>query len=349
MRTRNAAIFISLLFAVMACGKEEVNGSKSLGLRFYFDSELAVSYGESVSVNCSGSGSPQVGDVLTFKGEDAVYKATIAKASGGKISFSIPDGMKTGNYSLSYSQGDITESIGEITVILLGKELRNQKIHSDIRGKDVLYSVYLPKDYSESRTYPVLYMLHGMNGDNNDWLGSGDVNREASYAAGMGEAPEMVVICPDGENWFYCMDSYLEFFFEEFLPEVEKKYHIKGDRANRAVAGLSMGGYGCVYFGLTHPEMFNHVYGCSPAVSVSSSTIPSLTLLASSIKDVSTLPGITLETGTNDFVVSESSVRSFCTVLDARKVKYELVTRSGGHDWDFWKACTPKIVRKVFE
>ena len=232
-----------------------------------------------------------------------------------------------------------------------GTELRDQTIKSTVLGRTMKYSVYLPKGYDKSKEYPVLYMLHGANGSNNDWLNGGKINANASTAASDGTAPEMIVICPDcgGDN-FYCDNykgndiKYMTYFFTEFLPTVENLYAVKKDRASRAIGGLSMGGFGSLYYGLLHPEMFSYVYACSPATYIDGA--PNLYELLSKA-DVSKLPGITIEIGTEDFLFQ--SAGSFKQALDAKKVPNEYITRAGTHDWPFWAACTPKIMKKLGE
>ena len=232
-----------------------------------------------------------------------------------------------------------------------GTELRDQTIKSTVLGRTMKYSVYLPKGYDKSKEYPVLYMLHGANGSNNDWLNGGKINVNASNAASEGTAPEMIVICPDcGGNNFYCDNyggndiKYMTYFFTEFLPTVENLYAVKKDRASRAIGGLSMGGFGSLYYGLLHPEMFSYVYACSPATYIDGA--PNLYELLSKA-DVSKLPGITIEIGTEDFLYE--SAGSFKQALDAKKVPNEYITRAGTHDWPFWAACTPKIMKKLGE
>ena len=232
-----------------------------------------------------------------------------------------------------------------------GTELRDQTIKSTVLGRTMKYSVYLPKGYDKSKEYPVLYMLHGADGSNNDWLNGGKINVNASNAASEGTAPEMIVICPDcGGNNFYCDNyggndiKYMTYFFTEFLPTVENLYAVKKDRASRAIGGLSMGGFGSLYYGLLHPEMFSYVYACSPATYIDGA--PNLYDLLSKA-DVSKLPGITIEIGTEDFLYE--SAGSFKQALDAKKVPNEYITRAGTHDWPFWAACTPKIMKKLGE
>ena len=261
------------------------------------------------------------------------------------------------NLGTTTADGKTTSTTGSFSVKFAslmqatGTELRDQTIESKVLGRTMKYSVYLPKGYDKSKEYPVLYMLHGADGSNNDWLNGGKINVNASNAASEGTAPEMIVICPDcgGDN-FYCDNyggndiKYMTYFFTEFLPTVENLYAVKKDRASRAIGGLSMGGFGSLYYGLLHPEMFSYVYACSPATYIDGA--PNLYDLLSKA-DVSKLPGITIEIGTEDFLYQ--SAGSFKQALDANKVPNEYITRAGTHDWPFWAACTPKIMKKLGE
>lgn len=231
-----------------------------------------------------------------------------------------------------------------------GTELKDLALESRIMNATMKYSVYLPEGYDEGKEYPVLYILHGMDGDNNDWLDSGRIDAYASAMAESGEAREMVIICPDGGNYFYCNDigaPYMSYFFEEFIPFVESEYAIRQDKYSRAIGGLSMGGYGSLYYGLLHPEMFCHVYACSPAVNLGG-IYPDLCRMLSSLSasdSIAGLPGITIEIGTEDFLYTLN--QAFVKTLDSYNTAYEYITRSGAHTWPFWKECSPKIIHKA--
>lgn len=147
-----------------------------------------------------------------------------------------------------------------------------QSMKSAVLNRDMKYCVYLPAGYETStRPYPVLYLLHGMTGDQNDWTVKGDARFIADEAFKSGKAPEMIIIMPDGLFDAFYINNYdksikwEDFFYQEFIPQVEKKYRVIGNRSNRAIAGLSMGGYGATYHGLSHKEMFSSVYAMSAA------------------------------------------------------------------------------------
>lgn len=124
---------------------------------------------------------------------------------------------------------------------------------SEVLGAEKSCTVYLPDGYDRSQeSYPVLYLLHGASGCHTDWTQKGDLRRIADEAIAAGMARPMIVVMPDasgegpkrtGRHMGY-FDvpgwDYERFFFEEFMPAVEKRYRIASDKAHRAVAGLSM-------------------------------------------------------------------------------------------------------------
>ncbi len=235
-----------------------------------------------------------------------------------------------------------------------GIQLHDQMMPSTVLGKEMPYSVYLPKDYFYTdKSYPVLYLLNGADSNNNDWLNQGMVNPYASSLAADG-GKDMIVVCPngcpDGENVFYCDDftpyNYKTYFFDEFVPFIENTFRIKGGRENRAIGGLSMGGYGSLYYGAIHPEMFCYVYACSPLTYMDG--IPNLyDLYGAAIGGGQQMPGLTIEIGTGDFLYESAGY--FEGFLGSMNFAHEYITRDGVHDWAFWAACTPKMLKKVSE
>jgi S-formylglutathione hydrolase FrmB len=148
-----------------------------------------------------------------------------------------------------------------------GKVLETRMVRSNILGKDVRYTVYLPTDYETSnRTYPVVYLLHGYTDDNTGWLQFGEINRYADKAIAEGIIPPMVIIMPNGDSSWYInaydgKENYEDFFIKEFMPTIEKTYHIKAEKKFRGIAGLSMGGFGTLSFALKYPQLFA---ACAP-------------------------------------------------------------------------------------
>jgi S-formylglutathione hydrolase FrmB len=147
-------------------------------------------------------------------------------------------------------------------------------LNSRILKQTVHYCVQLPADYdangSTSRRYPVLYFLHGL-GQNEQTLfstGGWSVIDDLSRQNKIGD---FLVVAPEGKRTFYINSPgntlrYSDFFLQEFIPAIEKKYHVVPGRKNRAITGVSMGGYGALRFAFAHPEMFSAVSAQSAAL-----------------------------------------------------------------------------------
>jgi enterochelin esterase-like enzyme len=153
-----------------------------------------------------------------------------------------------------------------------GKVIEQQIVKSAILNKPVRYTVYLPADYDHSeRTYPVVYLLHGYTDDNTGWLQFGEVNRYADKAIAEGTIPPMIIVMPNGDSSWYInsfdgKEKYEDFFIKEFIPAIERTYHIKTQKRFRGIAGLSMGGYGTLIYSLKYPELFSAAAPLSAAV-----------------------------------------------------------------------------------
>ena len=145
-------------------------------------------------------------------------------------------------------------------------------IQSAILGRPVRYCAFLPESYDQdkARHYPVLYYLHGL-GDNEQSLlnlGGWDVISELRRQRKIGD---FIVLAPSAGHSFY-VDSadgkvrYEDFFFKEFVPQMEKKYRGDGSRATRGITGVSMGGYGALRFAFKYPGEFAAVSAQMPAL-----------------------------------------------------------------------------------
>ena len=139
-----------------------------------------------------------------------------------------------------------------------GKVFDNLSMTSKILKGERKYAVYLPPDYETSqRSYPVLYLLHGGGDDQTGWVQFGEVLHITDKEINDGSATPMIIVMPDANTGRrgYTNDikgtwQYEDFFFTEFVPYIEKTYRIKGEKRYRAVAGLSMGGYGSFIYAL---------------------------------------------------------------------------------------------------
>lgn len=145
---------------------------------------------------------------------------------------------------------------------LIGPTLAQQTsvitIQSEEVGRDVPVTTVVPSDYDKPsniiRHYPVVFMLHGWDGDHTQWSETADLE---AYA----DEYNMAIVCPDGlhDSWYVNAPNvpgqdYEDFFFEELLPKVRELF--RWDKERTFITGLSMGGFGAMRFYLTRPEMF---------------------------------------------------------------------------------------------
>ena len=250
--------------------------------------------------------------------------------------------------------------------------VEEKTIHSEILNADRNYTVYLPAGYANNtdKQYPVLYLLHGMNGTNKDWAGRGHLQDVMDQLRAAGEVCDMIVISPNaggniGEgvwNGYFDMEgwAYERFFFEEFLPAVEKEYRIKGDKASRAIAGLSMGGGGSTSYAQRHADMFCACYAMSalmhldaPQAQAPRDDKDKMWHLTKSVNKLSCVDYVAnaddktkealrsvawyVDCGDDDFLF-ECNMN---LVLAMRKagVPYQLRVRDGGHTWEYWHSA----------
>ena len=241
-------------------------------------------------------------------------------------------------------------------------------LRSAILGAPVRCNVYLPDGFDKSgKQYPVVYLLHGLSDDCDSWPRKGAMQLVADELIGTGEACEMVIIMPNAgdrntrEVWngYFNMPGwhYEDFFFQEFMPAMEAKYRIVGDKAHRAVMGLSMGGGGSVVYCQRHPDLFSSCYAMSAWLDNANDEVwpldspkDCLYYVANAVHDHSAIDFIdkadedTLERlrsvawfidcGDDDFLFDLSI--DFYRKMRDRGVKSELRVRNGVHNWEYW-------------
>jgi len=259
-----------------------------------------------------------------------------------------------------------------------GKVLDNLTMQSKILKMERKYAVYLPPDYETSqRSYPVLYLLHGAGDDQTGWVQFGEVLNIADKAINSGSSTPMIIVMPDANTGKrgYVNDvkgewRYEDFFFQEFMPYVEKTYRIKGEKRYRAVAGLSMGGEGTFIFALHHPELF------SSACPLSAATGPRsieelknyrlwqgvegisdadkeayfrkynvLSLIEAIPDDQKKAVRWYIDCGDDDFLYEGNSLVHIA--MRKKEIPHEFRIRDGAHSWTYWRASLPTVLEFV--
>ncbi len=248
-------------------------------------------------------------------------------------------------------------------------------IESRLLDKTVHYTVYLPKGFETSgKKYPVLYLLHGAGGDHGSWQKDARFSSVADRLMASGQIPEMVIVCPEGfrhayVNSFDGTAPYEDFFLKEFMPFIEKEYRIAGDRNHRAIAGLSMGGYGSLYHSLKRPDLFGACFAMSAATGnftfqsagdkptaaeqaySRSHAIPDILRDAKWEKDdegnIVGAPALFLEIGDDDFLLLDNF--EVIKALRETGMPHQFRVRDGAHTWDFWRETLPSALQFVGE
>jgi enterochelin esterase-like enzyme len=138
-------------------------------------------------------------------------------------------------------------------------------------------NVYTPPGYSQDKKYPVLYLLHGIGGDEAEWQRFATPDRLFDNLIQEGKAVPMIVVMPNGRaqkddraqgNMFAAAPAFAVFerdLLDDVIPAIESRYSVQADREHRALAGLSMGGGQSLNFGLAHLDTFAWVGGFSSA------------------------------------------------------------------------------------
>jgi S-formylglutathione hydrolase FrmB len=250
---------------------------------------------------------------------------------------------------------------------------------SRLVGAALPYHVILPSDYYEpaakATRYPVLYLLHGLGGTAGDWVSARA--RLAEHAA----AYRFIIVVPEGRDSWYTdsaiapADKFESYFVGELLPDVERRFRALPERGGRAVAGLSMGGYGALKFGLKYPERFAFAASMSgalraaqwdaegplpewlkPSIRRAYGPLNSPTRAANDIfrlardlppERIASLPFLYLDCGTEDFLIESN--RDFSVLLLEKKIPHEYRQLPGAHSWPYWDRQVREVLRLAAE
>lgn len=262
-----------------------------------------------------------------------------------------------------------------------GKVMDELKLNSKILKGERRFAVYLPPDYeTSSRSYPVLYLLHGYTDDQTGWVQFGEVQHIADKAINEGIATPMIIIMPDADtglqgytnalsgNW-----NYEDFFFEEFMPHVEDRFRIKKKKQFRAVAGLSMGGGGSFLYALHRPDLFSSAAPLSASLGpqrldemnefaylgytsanhnkkdfeIYSNRNNQLRIVDQLSKETLNSVRWYIDCGDDDFLYEANSLMHI--KLRKKGVNHEFRIRDGGHTWTYWRSALPTVLAFISE
>ena len=227
-------------------------------------------------------------------------------------------------------------------------------------------TVYTPAGYEAGyRNYPVLYLLHGMGGDEEAWVATGRMAEIMDNLIAEGKAEPMIVVMPNGcmrhdaapgysAEGFYkpymsgSMDGSFEEYFDEVVEWVDAHYRTYPSKERRAIAGLSMGGFHAMQISKHYPDMFDYVGLFSAAIYRGKEGVLMYENLEEGIAE-QFARGISLYwigIGKDDFLYEENT--KFRALLDENDYEYEYVESEGGHTWRNWRCYLSEFVTKLF-
>jgi putative tributyrin esterase len=256
----------------------------------------------------------------------------------------------------------------------------SDSLQSRLIQRALPFRVILPAGYELSgKRFPVLYLLHGLFGNCDNWLEFTDI---LSYV----ENHDLIVVAPDcGDSWYTDsetvgnekLESYL---IAELIPRIESQFRVITKRKGRAIAGISMGGYGAFKFALKRPDGFIFAASCSGAFNAPRMTRENcrddwreygesisrvfgaegsrtriendLERIISSVPDeqIKDLPYFYLDCGNKDDFLQTN--REVAQILKNRGFHFDYREHSGDHEWDYWNKRLEyilEVAEKAFE
>lgn len=249
-------------------------------------------------------------------------------------------------------------------------ELRDVVFHSAALNRDMTYRVILPKTITPGQKLPVVYLLHGNGGGFRDWSNYSDV---AGYAA-----HGLILVMPEGGSSYYVNavdrpgDRYEDYIIHDLIGDVEATLPAAAGREHRAIAGVSMGGFGAVVLSFRHPELFAFAAGLSPALDVPRRRFSFKRIgqwrehraifgptdgparrsedpyVLARNADPKQLPYFFLTCGDREGLLPANS--GFAAELRRQHIAFEFHEVAGaGHDWTQWNGRVPEMMQELSE
>jgi S-formylglutathione hydrolase FrmB len=242
-----------------------------------------------------------------------------------------------------------------------GVRMQDITFQSKALNREMPYRVYLPANIPANKKLPVVYLLNGGGGNFRSWSNYTPV---ADYAA-----KGLILVMPQGDNSYYVNaveapeEKFEDYMTQDLIADVESRFPAKSGRENRAIVGVSMGGFGAVVYAFVHPDLYSFAGAISPAVDVPSRKFswrhPSqwwrfkhifgpMDGEARKARDPFQLVETADPRNTPYFYITAGQMESmmepikrFATRLKERGFQIEFHTKPGGHDWQEWNQQLP--------
>jgi len=244
------------------------------------------------------------------------------------------------------------------------RRIQDVKFFSKALQREVFYRVILPKDYfSTEIRYPVLYLLHGYTGHYRSFEAHSNLTRYL-------DRYQLIAVSIEGENsWFVnsatnAKEKWEDYFLKDLISDVQERFRINGGDA-RAIAGISSGGYAAVNLALKYPGLF--FFAGSLSGSLNAARNPEYDRFPG-FADVFGPAGNKTHSDNDPFARAEkaepqhtsfifmacgteddtlNSQHEFAGLLRKRHIAYEAVEFPGEHEWTFWEAALPVMLRSL--
>lgn len=242
--------------------------------------------------------------------------------------------------------------------------------NSPTLGTDRRMTVYTPAGYEKgNKRYPVLYLLHGMGGDENAWSELGRATQILDNLIAQGKARPMIVVMTNGNSDLQAapgesslgftqpttqlprtMDGSFETSFPEIVKFIDKNYRTIANKKNRAIAGLSMGGFHSMHISKQYPDMFDYIGLFSAAImpreEAKSPVYEDLEgKLARQFAKKPALYWIAI--GNTDFLYQAN--KDYRKMLDEKNYPYTYRESDGGHIWRNWRIYLSEFLPMLFK
>ncbi|MGA2096282.1 MAG: alpha/beta hydrolase family protein [Candidatus Acidiferrum sp.] len=234
-------------------------------------------------------------------------------------------------------------------------------------NKDVQYRAIYPEKITAGERLAVVYLLHGGGGGFRDWSNYSDVARYAERG--------LILIMPEGDSSYFVNsagrpeDRYEDYIVVDLIVDVEKRFPVVAGRGNRAIAGVSMGGFGAVNLALRHPGLFVFAGGISPVLDVPSRPFSVRRIeqwrrfraifgewngqtqrendpfVLAKVADPAKTPYLFLSCGEQEGLLSVN--KAFVALLQKRHVQFEFHNAPGDHNWKQWDEQIPGLFRSM--
>ena len=327
-----------------------------------------------VTFRLKAIGAKQVGVNVQFqrglqpmtRNKDGVWSVTLGPAEPDIYEYSlVVDGLEIVDPSNSWlkvwrnTAKNLVEVPGQQPMFFQQQQVPHGTVHlHKYRSKSLgvtrgLY-IYTPPGYETSQNiqYPVLYLLHGMGDTEDAWTVVGRANVIVDNLIAQGKTRPLVIVMPYGHTPTTPPDmrsignygAFEKDLLENVIPYVQSRYRVSGNRKDRAIAGLSMGGGQSLTVGLGNLELFGWVGAFSSAVPRGQKLD---SLLAKPEMTNEKLALLWIGCGNKDFLFQQN--QNLIKRLNADKIKHVAHITDGAHEWRLWRRYLNEFVPLLFK